>query len=153
MQIDDAARKMKIMGMSHRQIKDTLGIGSQRLTKCINTSINTQLSHKRGRKKNITPEIEAFIDQVSILDGSLTDAAVATLVYQKFQKKFARQTICKIRKRLGFIYRPRYTIQTLTKEQMRTRVEFCQKVLNSNLDFEKIVFSDESRFCLGPDNT
>ena len=91
MQIDDAARKMKIMGMSHRQIKDTLGIGSQRLTKCINTSINTQLSHKRGRKKNITPEIEAFIDQVSILD-------VATLVYKKFQKNLLDKPYAKLEK-------------------------------------------------------
>ena len=115
LQLDNAARIMKINSVPDRCVKKTLGNGSKRLEVCKATQIGTILNHKRGRKPLITHEIENLIEIVSLQDGSLTDQKVADMVNEKFQTKFVRQTIGKIRRKLGFRYRPRYTIQFLTK--------------------------------------
>jgi transposase len=42
--------------------------------------------------------------------------------------------------------------QTLDEEQKQTRLDFAYTVLSSSVSFDTIIFSDESRICLGPDN-
>ena len=43
--------------------------------------------------------------------------------------------------------------QYLTDEQMSMRVQFLDDIFNSNIDFSKIVFSDENRLCQTLDNS
>lgn len=150
--IDNIARLMHMNGSSNSEIKALLHIGSSRLQMCINSPINHYINHKRGRKSSLTINVIKYIEQISIADGTLSDQKIADEVYKRYNLRYCRQTICKIRKNLGFTYRPPYTVQFLTNEQMKSRVEFCKKMLESNIDFDRIVFSDESRFCLGPDN-
>ena len=56
------------------------------------------------------------------------------------------------KKELGFDYRPPKIRQSLTEDHKKDRVKFAHSIFQNNIDFDLLVFSDESRFCLGPDN-
>ena len=53
---------------------------------------------------------------------------------------------------LNFKFKPPKIRQYLSEQQIRNRMQFAYSILNSGIDLSKIVFSDESRFCLTPDN-
>ena len=61
-------------------------------------------------------------------------------------------TVWRKRKELGFNYKPPKIRQALNEQQIENRLKFAYSVLNSPLDYTRLVFSDESRFCLGSDN-
>ena len=52
---------------------------------------------------------------------------------------------------LRFQYKPPKRRQLLTEIQKRNRISFSYKALTTLTNFENIIFSDESRFCLGSD--
>lgn len=61
-------------------------------------------------------------------------------------------TVWRKRKELGFNYKPPKIRQALNEQQIENRLKFAYSVLNSPLDYTRLIFSDESRFCLGSDN-
>ena len=115
-QIDEAIRNLKAKGATVREIENTLGIGWERYKKVTNSPPGSKLIHKRGKRTKITNEMREYIDQISLLDGTLSDQKVADAVNEKFGQNISRSYIYKIRNKLGFRYRPPYTVQHLTEE-------------------------------------
>ena len=100
----------------------------------------------------MTPEIRALVDAETRADGSVPDAVLARKVSDLTGVMLSHDTISRLRHELGFTYRPRFVVQELSEDQKRQRRDFCRWILQQDeLDFSKIVFSDESRICEGPD--
>ena len=58
-----------------------------------------------------------------------------------------------IRKKLRFLYQHPFSVQEITPDQRNERVQFATDILRDAPEDAVIIFTDESRFCLGPDNT
>ena len=54
----------------------------------------------------ITDEHISFIEVNSLADARLTDGEIAEMTQKKFNISVSRTTVCRIRQRLGFVYRP-----------------------------------------------
>ena len=99
-----------------------------------------------------TSEHVRFIEVNSLANARLTDEEIASMTRQRFGIPISRVTVCRIRRRLGFVYRPPKVVQALTEDQKKVRVDFCNSILNHQDEVPNIVFSDESRFQKGCDN-
>ena len=106
-----------------------------------------------GRPTKTTSEIRAFVDTQWPLDATITDEQMGRLISENFGTSVARTTVGRVRRDLRFMYRPPKAIQALTDEQKQARIDFCRWVLQNRENITNLVFSDESRFDLGPDNT
>lgn len=61
-------------------------------------------------------------------------------------------TVRKARHMLKFNHKPPKHWQFLTGNQKFQRVQFANSLLCSDFNFDRIIFTNDSRFCLGPDN-
>ena len=105
-----------------------------------------------GRPRKVTPEMRHFIDVNLSLDATITDAIMTRMVNDHFGVQLGVTTIRRCRHCLGYHYRPPKVKQELTEVQKTQRLEFCYWVLSHQEEVENAIFSDESRFQLGPDN-
>ena len=137
-------------GMTYNEIQDILHISPKRISAI---KSGREISHKRGRPTLLTDEMVDFIEANSFLNACLTDNEITNMLNERFGSAFSTRTVARKRKALGFIYRPPMTIQALSEQQKQQRCEFCKWVLEHQNQIPNIVFSDESRFQKGPDNS
>ena len=107
----------------------------------------------RGRPTKITQEIRDFMDINWGMNSMISDAQMASMVTERFGVTLSPSSARRERNRLKYFYRPPRVKQELTKEQKQLRFEFCKWVLSNEEKIPNIVFSDESRFERGPDNS
>ena len=136
-------------GLSERGICSALRMSPNTVTK-----IRSGDYHPRrcGRPSLLSDEHVRFIEANSLADARLTDNEMALMVKNRFDLPVSRPTICRIRQRLGFVFRPPMVIQELTDDQIRSRIEFCRWVIENEEELPNIIFTDESRFQKGADN-
>lgn len=60
-------------GSSNSMIKTLQHNDSPRIQICLNLTINYHIIHIRGRKSSIINNIFKYIEQISIIDGTLSD--------------------------------------------------------------------------------
>ena len=106
----------------------------------------------RGRPGVVTQEMLHFMDVNWAADASLSDEGMMEMVNNVFGMSISQTTVLRCRTKLKFVYRPPKVIQMLTQEQKELRVMFCHWILAHRDEFEHILFTDESRFQVGPDN-
>ena len=138
-------------GLSYRVIEASLHVSSKTIADVVQ---NRTSARSRGGQPKITPEIEDFIETNTLTNARISDGQMARMVQERFGVTVNCTTICRVRRDMGFQYRPPMSIQKLTPEQKMDRVSFARempKILNEN-DNVIIVFSDESRFCWESDN-
>lgn len=153
-QIDDAIRVLLRQHVPIHQIKSLLHVSQARITRARCTPLGTSTRVKTGRPPKVTNEIRAIVERETLADGALHDQELADRIKAMTGTVISHDTVRLIRHDAGFCFRARMTIQALTDRQKNQRLEFCQWMLGQeNIDFSRIVFSDESRFCQGPDNT
>jgi hypothetical protein len=114
-----------------------------------------EINHQMGRPRTLTPEMETYIDVNSALNAELTDQELCDMVAAKWPNNaVSRRTMARIRKDLGYNFRPKLTVQAVSEDQRIARMEFVNWVCSQPPElFVNIVFSDESRFCAEPDNS
>lgn len=158
---DDSTKDDSIRAMLHnrapiRLIKEALGVGQARIDRARLTPRGTCCIRKRGPARKATPAIRALIEAETLMDGSVHDEQLAGKVHHLTGVSLSHDTVRRVRHELGFVFRPRMSIQALSETQKKQRLEFCHWALSNggtSFDFEKIVFSDESRFSDDPDNS
>lgn len=151
--LDDEIRDMVRKGRSIREIKMAKGVSQEHIKMAMNTPDGQCVAKQRGRKPKLTPEMMAAIEEMTLAHGDLRDEDLASRLSQRFGVKVHRTTVHRARHKLGFAFRPRMVIQEVTPEQCAVRCDFCNFVLAKIAKDTPIVFSDESRFCLSPDNS
>ena len=143
-------------GESTYGIAKRLKVGYTRITAL---RYGSALNHFRGRPRTaIVDEVSTFVETNLLADARISDFKMAGIVNKEFGTHYDRTAICRMRNKLGFKWRPPFHIQRLSTVQIQQRIEFCRDMLSKLDQAERtgtplnIVFSDESRFCLGPDN-
>ena len=152
--IDDCIRQMLRHRVPIADIKLILRVGQDRIDKAKASPKGTRVPKKPGRPTKVTPKIRRFIEVETLANGALRDQELADMIAEQENVRISHDTLCRVRRSLGFKFRPRMVVQELSETQKSQRLDFCRWILgSSNVDFSKIVFSDESRFCQEPDNS
>ena len=112
----------------------------------------TPATRSPGRPSTLTSEHIRFIEVNSLANARLTDEELAEMTRSRFGISLSRTTVCRVRQKLGFVYRPPKVVQALTEEQKKVRFDFCNWILQHRDEVPNIIFSDESRFQKGCDN-
>ena len=150
---DDSIREMLAQRMSIRTIKRVLGVSQRRIERARATPKGTCTIVKRQPTK-VTSDIRTLIEAETLADGTLNDQQLADKIDRLTGVTISHDSVRRVRHELGFNYRPKMVIQELSEVQKKQRCDFCRWVLtNDQIDFQKIAFTDESRFCAGPDNS
>ena len=147
---DEACLRMLASGMRYDSIQFLLGISPRRIS---SLKKGLKQCHRIGRPHVLSDQIIDYIELLSMTNARYTDQDIATAISQKFGVYVSKTTIARTRNKLGFIYRPPLVKQFITETQKQTRLEFCRWVIENRTKLENIVFSDESRFERGPDNS
>ena len=107
---------------------------------------------KVGAPKKVTEEICSFIEAQSLLNSLYTNEEIRDQIREKFDVSLSVSSVSTARVKLGFRWRPPMRVQYLSDSQKFMRIQFATDMLTENIDSRKIIFTDESRFCVGPDN-
>jgi hypothetical protein len=108
---------------------------------------------KRGRTKIVTEEILLFIEVDSVANRRKPSAQLALEIAAIFGIDISERTVNRARHDLHFEYlSPISTIQ-LTSAAKEKRIQFCRHHIENASHFRTTVFSDESKFILGPNLT
>ena len=107
---------------------------------------------KRGRPTHLTNHALTTIAALTVQNRMASCFAISQQLIQNGVLHCSPTTVWRGRQMLHFNYKPPKTRQHLTLPQKEKRVNFANSMLLSDFDFSRIIFSDESRFCLGPDN-
>ena len=92
------------------------------------------------------------IELQTLLNPRISIEKIRDRIRKNFHQDISAGTISKIRAELKFKYKPPKIRQLLTERQIRNRIKFAYTALTSEFNLENIVFSDEVRVCMGPDN-
>ncbi|XP_057299461.1 uncharacterized protein LOC130630079 [Hydractinia symbiolongicarpus] len=99
---------------------------------------------KSGRKRKLTLDHHNFIDKCYENNDELTSVDVQKLVKSEFQLDVSSSCIRQARQKIGWtLTGPRYCQLVRVPNQV-LRLEFCQKLLRTNEQFEDVIFTDES---------
>ncbi|OHS95295.1 hypothetical protein TRFO_38609 [Tritrichomonas foetus] len=137
---------------NQQSAKEATHTGSTRMNRVINIFLETKMIPEPaicGRPKKFTPEMKTFIETQIVIDPR-----ISTQLLKKIEEAFypiATGTIFGIRQSLRFPYKPPKQRQILTQVQKLRRMSFAFSMLIGNYYDDNIIFSDESRFCRGPD--
>ena len=150
--VDQLILDLHQKGFTNADIKQTAHVGGKRIKEVLQ---GTHVPKKAGRPKKYTEDIEIFIESQFLQDARVTDQTIAQRVEQEFGVQISRQRVCEIRNQYHIRYRPPITVQLLTDEQKGQRIQFCSEMKEQLTATPNmvIVFSDESRFAKGPDNS
>lgn len=151
--LDDEIRDMVRKGRSIREIHTAMGVGQEHIKMAMNTPNGQYVAKQRGTKPKLTPERMAVIEEMTLARQDLRDEDLASRLSERFRVKVHRTTVHRARRKLAFTFRPRTGIQEVALEQCAVRCDFCNFVLAKIAENSPIVFCDESRFCLSPENS
>jgi transposase len=106
-----------------------------------------------GRPSRLTTPVKLFIIAATRANPDSTGAEVAHELSDKFQIDVCARTVNRYRGCFGFWYGPKINSFSLTEDQKLHRKQFALHHLESDTDWTKILFSDESWFELGRNKT
>ena len=147
--------RLFISGKSYSSIKKYLGCGYERIRNTIDYYHRFGVipeEKKVGRPAHLTNQALTTIAALTIQNRLAPCYVISQQLSQMGILGCSTSTVWRARKQLFFNYKPPKHKQNLSENQKMTRCEFAYSLLDSNFDFSRIIFSDESRFCLTPDN-
>ena len=147
-------------GKTQREIKSFLHVGSDKVSSVIKHYNETgeileEEKKERGRpNKCKNASLLTFITAQTVANRRVSCEFISknwNFTNPVFAK-VSTTTVWRSRHLLEYGYKPPKTRQKLTEAQIQKRNNFANSMLNEDIDFDKFVFSDESRICFGPDN-
>ena len=151
--------RLHSQSFTYRQIKSALKVGSSTISSVISYY---QKYHqipqepKQGCPTKInTTLLTLFVKNQTYENRRMSCQRVSDLWNTEYGKDYfniSKTSIYRIRRQLKFNYKSPKIRQQLTDKQIDNRNIFSHSLLQSNIDLSTIIFSDESRICLGPDS-
>lgn len=113
------------------------------------------LKNPLGAPTKLTADMITRIEQLTLSSRRSNNQFIANIISEEFSSRVSDETVRKARKKLGFKFEfPIHTFD-LTPRQKQNRFAFAQRELAATRaatrDWAKVVFTDESYFCLGED--
>jgi len=146
---DQNILKLFAEGRSKRYIMKECNVGMERINNVI-FAVNNSCENKIGRPKKITQQLLEKIEEITILDASISDQSVVEEL-KKYNMNECRTTVNYCRHKLNFRYLKRKKIQNLNDIQVQKRLDFLNEIESGNIVNHNLLFSDESRFCIRSD--
>jgi transposase len=151
---EDIVVRLLKQKFTYQQLNDA-GFSNYLISKVSKTLALTgipPLPEKRGRPSKMTEQIQMFVLDSTLNNRRAPSATVADTIRTNLHISISETTIRRIRHQLHFHFKAPKVRQHLDSEQKQVRIDFASSVLNNQIHIRWIVFSDESRACLGPDN-
>jgi hypothetical protein len=111
-----------------------------------------QLLHQLGPPIKATPDVKSQIIELTIAHPTFSDLQLATFLREDSGIAVSRCTISRARHLGHFSYLPPKKCQILTEQQRRQRMQFVRAFRTGKLPLVNLIFCDESRFAVEPDN-
>ncbi len=96
------------------------------------------------RKESVPMDVLDFIDTQMESNDELTSPRLQQLIEANFGLKFSCSKIKKLRRKLGWLATGSKYCQLVKEVNQPKRLEFAQRCLNNNDDFDDVIFTDES---------
>ena len=144
-------------GKTNREIQKLLRAGPNTISDVIKTYKRFNeipIVPKRGRHDKKTLPLLTFVQAQSLINRRISCEAIKDLWNQENRLYFtvSESTIRRARHELKFNFRSPKIRQALSDSQITKRYSFATNFLRCGATSDKLIFSDESRICLGPDN-
>ena len=153
---EEAICRLYESGHTIRQIRKLTGIRFARVkyvTEYFDENHAVPPPKNPGRPSKIKNDILSKIITLTVNDRAISCWQISKSLKNQGIADVSSTTVWRERIKLGFEFKPPKIRQKLNDLQKERRLDFAYSMLNSELDLSKIVFSDESRFSLRPDET
>ena len=151
---EQAIIRLHLEGKKPSKISELTGIRFQRVKQTIQSYNQTGIIPdpvKHGRPTILSNQSMTQIALLTMQDRFSSCYSISQMLMQ--QGMFLSSTsVWRARKSLNFNFKLPKIRQALSDSQKTYRAQFAYTMIESNTDLTKIIFSDESRFCLGSDN-
>ena len=151
--------RLHLQSYTYRQIKSALKVGSSTISSVISyyqKYHQVPQEPKQGCPTKInTTLLTLFVKNKTYENRRISCHRVSDLWNTEYGGDYfniSTTSIYRIRKQLKFNYKSPKIRQQLTDRQIDNRNIFSHSLLQSDIDLSTIIFSDESRICLGPDS-
>lgn len=139
-------------GLSFREIADRVHRSVCTVANCCRAYFQQHREHRArgtGRLRLTTEGQDRRLRQLAVRDRSATSRAIANQWFTEHGRLITMRTVYRRIRSFGlFSFRPHWVLP-LTPEHRRQRLEWCRARQEWGAEWNAIVFSDESRFCLG----
>ncbi|CAH1994372.1 unnamed protein product [Acanthoscelides obtectus] len=109
----------------------------------------TQRARGTGRRRRTTDREDRRLRLLALRDRFSTTRSIANEWFAEHGRPIGMRSVYRRMRSFGlFSYRPHWVLP-LTREHRRNRLEWCRQRSPWDQEWISIVFSDESRFCLG----
>lgn len=152
--VEEAIIQLSIGGIKKFHIRKMIGCGPQRIDNALayyNENAEIPSPKKIGRPSKATEEVISKICEMTFKDPTISAFKICSELFSEENIKISPTTVNEYRKKLDFNNKYLKIRQELTEKQKETRYLFSNSVLANKIDLKKIIFSDESRFCLQND--
>ena len=105
--------------------------------------------HRSGRPPKIGERELRHLKRLIKNDNRLSCSKITTEINESLNKPVTRRTIFNYLKKLGYEYKVKIKKQWLTAQHRKQRVEWCNMYAHfTKDDWQNVIFSDESTFCV-----
>lgn len=136
---------------SQTNLSRMLGLSRPTIKKALDWSSTKQPFPARGRPKALKDHHLMYIEARTLSNRLLSNAQLAKEMVEVFDdiNKLHETTVLRARHSLKLHWLPARSNCAVSEQSRRTRVSWCQKQQEIELDWTHVVFSDESWFELG----
>ncbi|XP_066254330.1 uncharacterized protein [Euwallacea similis] len=139
-------------GLSFREIATRLNRSVNTIVRCCQGWFEEGQTGRRtgtGRPRRTTERQDRRLRIMALRDRFVSSRTLADQWFAEYGRPIGIRTIYRRIRSFGLIsYRP-YLVLPLTLNHRQNRLQWCQERIHGTLEWDNIVFSDESRFCFG----
>lgn len=143
---------MREAGLSFREIATRTNRSVSTVAGCCRAWIQegrTRRARGTGRRRRTTDRQDRRLRLLALRDRFTSTRAIADQWFTEHGRPIGLRTVYRRIRSFGLIsYRP-HLVLPLTPEHRRHRLEWCRERMLWDQEWNTVVFSDESRFCLG----
>lgn len=140
--------------LTPRKVRNKIGCGQERVTNAIEyykKYHQIPAPKKIGRPTKATNLVMEEIIEMTTKNRMISGFQISKDLKTQYNIEISPKTANNYRKKLNYNYQLPKIRQALSENQIKLRYLFSNSVLGNNIDLNRIVFSDECRFCLTND--
>ena len=139
-------------GLSFREIVDRVGRNVSTVLRCCRSWFQegrVQRVRGSGRRRNTNARQDRYLRLLAFRNRFISSRVIANEWFGAVGRPLSIPSVYRRIRPFGLhSYRP-HLVLPLTAEHRRQRLEWCRERLQWDQEWNSVVFSDESRFCLG----